>query len=77
MTAIIMKFNVSLEDNRDQISQSIKGAYFVQKKKIIARFSFGLGEGFHSAFDAHAAMILFLAGRCDSESLFVNLVEFE
>ena len=72
-----MKFNVSLEDNRNQISQSIKGAYFVQKKKIIARFAFGLGEGFHSAFDAHAAMILFLAGRYDSESLFVNLVEFE
>lgn len=69
-------FKVLSQDCRNDISDSVGGSYFVQKKNIIAQFRWGKSGNFGSAADAHAALTQYLLERKDSANLFVNLLEF-
>lgn len=69
-------FKVYSQDCRNDVSTSVGGSYFVQKKNIIAQFRWGASGNFNGAAEAHKALTQYLAGRKDSAELFVNLLEF-
>ena len=69
-------FKVYAADERNAVSESEKGAYFVIKKNILAQFSFGAAGTFKTAKEAFDAMHSYLASRKDSSALRVQINEF-
>ena len=69
-------FEVYAEDERNVVSESAEGAYFVIKKNTIAQFSFGGSGTFQTAKEAFDAMSAYLASRKDSAALRVQINEF-
>ena len=69
-------FKVYAADERNVVSESEKGAYFVIKKNILAQLSFGGSNTFKTAEEAFSAMQSYLASRKDSAALRVQINEF-
>jgi len=70
---------ISKPDSRNDCPRnfSSNGIYYVSKKNVVARFSFGKNGSFETISEAFSAMALWLAKRKDADKLNVQLMPRE